>query len=187
MAALDSLSFTFTPNLQWNASVTNAGAGTVTSVINSSGLASTLLSTTAAAAVGGANQMYALDLAIPASSSSVIDMANFTDILGRASQSIVRLKEAYFFLVSASQTMPSGVVGNACESVTIGNAVSDANALNLSSASTTFNVTNGGCQVIIDGSAAGITVDSSHKNIKVLNNSSTLVAHLFCILVGGVT
>lgn len=186
MAGLSSLTFQFTPSIQVNGQLNQAGAspiGNAQQLIQN--LTAKIGTAQANNAVNGGDEAYFLESTIAPSGTLTINLQSFTDLCNQASVSLARLKFAFFALIGTNQTMPDGSVGNACSSITIGNAGSNPHPLNMNSGTDTFTVTNAGSQAILDGSAAGMAVNGGASNIKILNNDSVNSAKVFVCFVGG--
>lgn len=182
MAALDSLTATIRGLVTWTATDSLTGTDYGATSNNSTITKSITLGTSAGNAVAlGADQLVSYLLTISASSSTTIDLTSLTNIIGSAAV-FARLKAVMFRLLSATDDATNGT---AAASVTIGNAAATVNTLFLDDDTYTFTVKTG--EFILWGtpSAAGITVDSSNKSVKILNNSSTLSAVVQITLIGG--
>ena len=145
--------------------------------------------TAADAAVGGADEAFAILSSISASSSVSIDFnAGITDIMGIASVALARLKCLAIQLLSAAD---DSVNGTAASYVTLDGTVS--NGLTSQSGSgglfsnvSKLDIPNGSVAVpFCLPSAAGVAVDSTHKVVKLTNADGALTAKTLSMGVGG--
>lgn len=178
--ALDSLTSTLKIQMNWTAEdsltgddyspVSNTGTITHQSSVGTSA---------ANAAAGGGNELCSFIQSIAASSSAVIDLSSLTNILQASAISLARVKGIVIRLLSATDDETNGT---AAEYITVGN-----NASNdwtsqsggrgwLASATSVIDIPNGGAVGASFPTAAGVLVDSTHENVKVVNGSSTLAA-----------
>ena len=188
MPNLSSLTFSFNPQLSWNAVVTNTGADYANSSPKSQGGINlptiSYASTTANAAVGGADEFISFVQTVNASSSVTIDLTALTDILKQSSVSLARVKFMMFRLLSAADDATNGT---AASSITVGNNASNDFLGWLAGTTPTFSVSNGGCVLFSEPSAGGKTVDGTHKILKITNNDAGVAAKVQITIVGGTT
>jgi hypothetical protein len=137
------------------------------------------------AAIGGADEVYHSLLSISASGNVTINLQSFTDIAGQATISLARIKGFRIHLLGANDAAPDGTAGNACSSITVGGGASNPNVLNMAGTTPTITINNGSVLHYQDGSASGITVDSSHLNLKIVNNDSGVAAKVLITVIGG--
>ena len=77
------------------------------------------------------------------------------------------------------------VTGGDTAGVTIGNAASNAHALFFGTQTSTWTIYPGASGIPLSGSsAAGATVDATHRNIKITNNSSSVAVTVRVVLAG---
>jgi hypothetical protein len=136
------------------------------------------------AAVGGGDLAMCGVLPVAHSSNATLDLMNFTDLMDRAAQAFARIKFVAFFLPSTAQ---DATVGTDATSVTIGNSGANASLLFLGAAADTLTLKNGGWHMNNDPSAAGVLVDATHKDVKVVNNDTVEDANLVYLIIGGST
>lgn len=110
-----------------------------------------------------ANKVYSENVSISASSSESDDLTTATDALG-AALGLTSVK-AVVFLADSTNT----------NNVVFGNAASNGWSAPFDASTDTISVPPGGRLVLINPTAAGWTVDSTHKLLKVANSSSGTV------------
>src|SRR5262249_44877586 len=132
--------------------------------------------------------VYQTLLSIAGGGNTTIDLRSFTDVVNQTAVVLARVKFADFQLLSAAQVAPDGTTtGTAAVSVTIGNSGANAQLLDLGAAAHTRQVKNGGFSTFGDGSAAGYTVDATHKDVKIVNDDGAVTAKVLVTFVGGTT
>lgn len=181
MAALDLLKLSISLNIKGTSQLARAGLNPLTSPIAIKAPSISLGTDALPAAVGGANQLVSGVFVIPNGSSLSIDLNAFTDTFLRTSQSIVRAKSYFFWLLSAADA-PG--VGNACAGVSIGPHGTNGHPLNLTGTTPAFTLLNGEYQLIGSRVAAGRAVDGTHKVILV-SNADTVDGKLLVCIPGG--
>lgn len=181
MAALTSLTFGMRPFPSWTAQMIVTGLTNNSVNKNDKSRTYSLGTTVAAAAVAGADSLYVAIATLAASGTVNIDLSSFTDVMGRLTQAMVRLKAYHFRLYDATD---DSTIVTPASSITIGN-VANGHALNLTSNVMSFNLLPGEYQEWITPSAAGLTVDGTHHLIKILNNDGANQAKFLAILCGG--
>lgn len=134
--------------------------------------------------VGGADEFVSYLIQITGGSSTTIDLLSLTNILQQSGVALGDIKGIQIRLLS---TTDDAVYGTAASSIAVGNATTSAWRLNNLSASATLAIKNGGVYQYKEPSAAGLTVDSTHFNLKVLNNDGSVTACVQVTLVGGST
>lgn len=137
-------------------------------------------------AVLGADEVHEKLYTIVGAGTVTIDLTAVVDLAGQTI-TFARIKFYRFHLLRAAETALDGTVGTACSGVTIGNAAANANLLDLGGTTPTMSLKNGGCKSHTDLSAAGITVDATHKNILITNNDAVNTAQLLVTFGGGST
>lgn len=133
----------------------------------------------------GANQVnqylrQLIDLA--PSGNTTIDLTSFLNALNLSASSFARIKAIRFRLLSATETN-----GTAANSVTIGNAGSNSHPLFLGGGTNTIVLANGGAVAWAVASAAGVAVNSSQRNIFIVNGDAGLNAKVEVVVLGGET
>lgn len=121
--------------------------------------------------LGQINEVYSKIISVPVGAPVTIDLTSIADILG-TTFAFVRVKGWLIRVLTAAEDP----TGNAAVSVTVGNAGANAFPFNLSVATTTVLVKNGAGWGYDEPSAAGITVDGTHKNVMLTNNDGALAA-----------
>lgn len=181
-SALSTLSFSFAFNPTWTAKVSVTGLSGA--IQNQNNLNKTIsLSTSASdAAANGASQLYYAQVTLAGAASTTIDLSSFTDIVGRTAQSMARIKAFYFRLLNSTD---DSSITTTPSSFSVGNAAANAHALGLSVATTTRDFVPGDSQGWATQSAAGLVVDGTHKNIKILNNDASVTGYMDVLIVGG--
>lgn len=131
------------------------------------------------------NAAYVALLSIAASGNQVLDLTALTDTLGNA-LSFAGIKAIFIQLLGTADLAPDGVTtGNGCTGITVGN-----NATNPFSAPISDQAT--GTITFVNGeqfgrgrdSAAGWTVDATHKSLKIVNNDAVNAAKVLIGLQG---
>lgn len=190
---MNSLTATLTQNVKTTGYNTLTGLGAVGGSSPNATKSDKFGSTTANAASMGADLVHFKLYTIAASGSTTIDLTSVTDLAG-STATFARLKAWRIHLLKATETAPDGTAGTACSSILVGNAASNAHLLGLSvvlngasggSPLPAKTINNGGCWSDSDDSAAGLVVDSSHKNVKILNNDSGVSAQVLVCFIGG--
>lgn len=186
MAALDSLNFTFVPVRSATAAANKTGTNfkQITNQLDQKVPVAAVSNGFANNAVGGGDQMLQALFSITAAGTTVLDFTTFTDVLSRTGGSFARIKYVEFWLLS---TADDATNGTACSSVTCGNTASNQQLLFLGAAAHTFVVKNGDIICYSNRSAAGLTVDGTHKSFLVTNNDGANAAALQITVVGGST
>ncbi len=113
---------------------------------------------------------------IALSSSSTFDLftgSDFKNVMGDTA-AFAKLKSIYVQVVDGT----GGTAG-----VTIGGAASNANALWFGNQNDTWTIFDGG-PPFIGGNPAGVTVDATHCNLKISNNSSSAAVTVIIALAG---
>lgn len=185
MAALDDLTFTYTPSRTWSASANKTGS-TFQAIKNSGSLGDptfTIKKTYANAAVGGGDMLVSAITSIAGAGAATIDLTALNDVLERSGGSFARLKYIEFMLLAAADDSQ----GTAASQVTIGNAATNANQLFLGGDTHTIVLKTGEFAIWGTRSAAGLTVDGTNKNILITNNDASVTAKVRVTLVGGTT
>lgn len=182
--AIDSLTSTVRALITWTASDTLTGSDYGPTSNNTTITKSVSLGTSAANNVAnGSDELISYIASISASSSTTLDLTSISNIIG-ATASLARVKAIMFRLLS---TTDDSTNGTACSSVTIGNAASNANQLFLDNDADTFTLKNGEMLVWASPQAAGLTVDGTNKNVKILNNDGAVTAKVQVTIIGGST
>ncbi len=177
--ALSSLTGNALMSLKWNAQQNLPSSGfNLPPVGNTSAFNKNISYSTGGNVANGANEFCGFFQTVAPSGTATINLQNLTDILQYPSIALVRMKSILLWLLAVADDSTNGT---ACSSVTIGNAASNANPLFMTVATSTFPLGNGDAICYATGSAAGITVDASHLNIKIANNDVAVAA---CVLVG---
>lgn len=131
---------------------------------------------------GGADQLVSYIATVAANSNSTIDLTSLTNILQQTSQSFARLKGAQIRLLSTSDDATNGTN---CTSITVGNASANQCNLNLST-NATMTIYSGGAWMYFDPTAAGfVAVNSSQKNLYIVNGDANVAAKVMVSLFGG--
>jgi hypothetical protein len=123
-------------------------------------------------AANQAGKVYTESVSIAASSSESDDLTTATDALG-ATLGLTAVK-AVFFLADTTNT----------NSVVFGNAASNGWSAPFDAATDTISVPPGGELVLMNPTAGGWTVDSSHKLLKIANSSSGTAVTGRLIIIG---
>jgi len=184
--ALTTLDLSFTLVINWLATKSVTGIP----VINSQPTSGTQnkirgVSTTAAAAAGGADELVAGVATITASSSTTLDLTSIANVAGDTT-AFARIKFVAFRLLGASDTAFDGTtVGTAATPVTIGNAASNATQMFLGGDTETIILTNGDWVAYATGGAAGKVIDSTNKNVKIANGDAAVSAKVLYVFGGG--
>ena len=139
-----------------------------------------LLSTTAAASQGGGNLLFSDIITVPASSTYTFDLRAFTDVMGRASQVMVRVKSFYAILLNSSL---DSAVGTACSGVVLGNSGANGNKLWMNLVASTHTFENGSELFVWNNSAAGWATASNSKDLLFTNSDS--VAGMMLLEIAG--
>jgi hypothetical protein len=130
----------------------------------------------------GANECVSYLSTIASSSSEDIDLTSLTDICLQSGVSLARVKGYLIRLLSVAD---DSVNGTACTGVTIDGA--GTNLIALPGLGSSQVLGNGEFIAWATPNAAGVTVDSTHKIIHIVNNDA---AHSACIqltVIGGTT
>lgn len=129
----------------------------------------------------GADETASFIVSIAASGTGTVDCTNLTDILLRTGVSLARVKAYVIRLLS---TTDDSVNGTLCTGVLL-----NSTGTNLIVLPGITNTTLGNGEVLAWAtvSATGVTVDSTHKIINVLNNDASHAAAVQVTLVGGTT
>jgi hypothetical protein len=136
--------------------------------------------------ISGGDTLYATTLTISASGTATINLQNFTDVAGVASQSMARVKIWHFRLLGTGELSPDGTIaGNGCSGITIG-AGSTPFGFNFGAASNTNLVENSDVWEQAKGTANGKSVSGSNNNILITNNDSANPAQVV-VVIGGAT
>lgn len=173
--AISSLTSAITIGANWTAQKTLTGADYSPTQNSSQFTKKGSVGTSAAnAAAGGGDELVSFIQTIANSANMTIDLTNTTDILSNANTNLARVKGIVVRLLSTSD---DSVNGTACSSVTVGAAAanpffSQAHSGWLASNTATLDVPNGGAYGFITPSANGVLVDSTHKNIFIVNNDA---------------
>ena len=143
-----------------------------------------LSSGTANNAQGGANLSLHEVLTVPVGAPVTIDLTTFTDVAGRPTQSMARVKTIEFWLLGSDDTA-NGLTGNGCTGVSIGPAASNGFDMFLSGTTPAVVLGNGERVEWTTRKAAGLTVDATHKSITLTNNDGAIAAHVLITINGG--
>jgi len=136
---------------------------------------------TLGAGAGQAQLTFLFVQAVTANSTANINLASMTDVLGLAQTSMTKLKTYFFTLLNATQDSTNGTV---CSSVTIGAAVSNVCPLDLGGTTPTRTLLNGDQGSYASGSAAGILVSATVKNVLITNNDASNAGALLSGFIG---
>lgn len=128
----------------------------------------------------GVNVVYSALLTIAASGSTTVDLTSITEVLG-SSKTFARIKAVVIQLLSVADDSANG---SACSSVTVGNAATNANKLFFTAGTDSIDLANGDVVAWGTGAAAGIAVDGTHKNVKILNNDGAVGAKVLLTVLG---
>ena len=119
---------------------------------------------------------YQKSLAI--STSVTYDLRSYTNVLGETAKALAEVRVLYVEHDSSSTAT----------SITVGNAASNQFVpLGMSSATTTFTLVPGAGFLMWDPSAAAMTADGTHKDIKILNNSASAAAIYNIYAIGSIS
>lgn len=182
--AIDSLTGSFSLTISWTAQDTLTGAD-YNPITNAGNIRKSYNYGTANGnnTASGADQLVSYLISISGGGNTTVDLTSLTNIL-QQDASFGRLKGYGVRLLS---TTDDSTNGTNCTSVTVGNAASNQQNLNLGT-NCTMTVYNGGCQSYFGPLAAGFsTVDSTHKDLLIVNDDSTNTAKVQLTLVGGST
>lgn len=180
---LNSLSFTSNMTLNWQA-LAQTVPGLKNALGNNNSFAGVVALGTSKAdnASGGADTLFLQTLQIAASGTSTINLQNYVDACSQAAVAMVRLKSYFFMNLTAAYY---STIVTPATSVTIGNAGSNPFTFNWAGTTPTVTLLPGDPFGWATISAAGLTVDSTHKNILITNNDVSNIAYVIAIMTGG--
>ena len=183
--ALDTLTVNISAPVNWTAGKNVTGAGQNTNSSSANEAKGSLGTAAAGNAANGANEFYFSIQSIAPSGSFSLDLSTFTDILNATGVVGVRVKAIQIELLSTTQ---DSVNGTNASSITIdGTAVnallSQSFAGWLSTATAKFDIPNGGWLQFGCTNANGVTVDATHKVLKIVNNDGANAAAVKIIAV----
>jgi hypothetical protein len=136
--------------------------------------------TTGTNAAAKVNEIGSKIFSVAASGTATIDLRSLLDVLGQ-SVTLVRVKGLLFQLLSTTDDPANGT---ACSGVTVGNAGSNPNALFLGATSHTIVLGNGEAVAWLSPLAAGLTVDTTHRNVLLTNNDPGVTAAVQITVLG---
>lgn len=182
--SLDTLTFNGAAPVNWSASKNVTGASPNTNASSANEAKAALGTSAAGNAANGANELYFAILSIAPSGSATIDFTSLTDILAAAGVAAARLK---FVQVEALSVAQDSVNGTNATSITIDNTVTNAlsaqghsgwfdNGAEGAAGGSKFTLPNGAWLQFGMTNANGVTVDATHKVIKITNNDGTNAA-----------
>lgn len=189
--ALDSLTSTLKIQLNWTAedNLTGDDYSPVqnTGTINHQ---SSVGTSAANAAAGGGNELISFIQTVASSSSATIDLTSLTNILQATGISLARVKGIVIRLLSTTDDETNGT---AATYITVGNNgstdwISQSGARGwLASAASVIDIPNGGAVGASFPTAAGVTVTSSYKSLKIANADNSVSAKVQISIQGGTT
>lgn len=139
---------------------------------------------------GGADELISFVSTIANSGNTTIDLTNTTDILSQANTNLARVKSLVIRLLSTDDDATNGT---ACTSITIDGSVSNAFLSGsggkgwLAANTSTLDIPNGGAVAMEFASNTGVLVNSTVKNIKIINNDAGHPAAYQITVMGGTT
>jgi hypothetical protein len=177
--AFSSLSGSLTVTQQWT--VSNDGpTDSYGDVQQQTTLTKRLAMTLGANVANGVNEIYSKLITIAGGGNTTIDLRSITDVLGTALV-FARLKGYAVWNLSTTDDADNG---GSASSITVGNATANQNKLNMGAVTHTFEVQNGAIQAYFTPKAAGITVDASSKDVKIVNNDGSNSAKILISFFG---
>lgn len=186
--ALSSLSAVLTSGVNINATQNVAGLANGLANQNQATKSHNLTHSIANSAALGVDEAYFLLLTVAASGTATIDLSALVDVAG-ATVTLVggRLKGWRFHLLGLAETAPDTTPGTACSGVTVGPAAANGFQFNLDDATATLKIHNASVEHHGDGTAAGYTVDATHKLITITNLDVANAAVLLATIAGCTT
>jgi hypothetical protein len=136
-------------------------------------LAANLSSTSSGATIADDALFYA-DRTLAAGASETFDLRSFTDALAETGAIMSKVR---IYLVSH----PSA---SAASSITVGGAAANQFVSHIDGAASTFTIPKGGFLLMAANTTAGMTVDATHKDLKVLNNDGSNAATYTIAVIG---
>lgn len=179
--AIDSLTASLKAAVAWTAQDSLTGTDYSPNV-NQTGFSTTrsIASATASNAAGGGNEVVSFIQSIAAGGDVTLDLEAVANIFG-TTVDLVRLKGVLIRLLS---TTDDSTNGTAASSVTIGNATANQQTLWMDAATDTFTLKNGEFIAWATSQAAGLTVDATHSDLKIVNNDGAVIAKVQITLFG---
>jgi hypothetical protein len=189
--ALSSLTSSLLMQMGWTATKTITGDN-YSPNSNSTTLKKSFATGTSAAnaAVGGGDELCSSITSIAASGTATIDLTSMTEITGATGISLARLKGILIRLLSV---VDDATNGTACNGITFGNAATNgftsqaANRGFLGTAASVHDLGNGDAYSYGTARAAGVLVDATHKEIKVVNLDGAVAAKVEISIQGAST
>lgn len=187
--AIDTLTSSLTISCQWTAQKDLTGTD-YSPTTNSSGFnKKTTLGTSANSnTTGGADELISFVGTIANSGNTTIDLTNTTDILSQANTNLARVKALVIRLLSTDDDATNGT---ACTYITLDGSVSNAFLSGsggrgwLAANTSTMDIPNGGAVGVEFASNTGVLVNSTIKNIKIINGDSGHPAAYQITVIGG--
>lgn len=130
---------------------------------------------------GQVNEVASSILTISSSGAGTLNLQALTDLLGKTSVALVRLKRYGFWLLSPND---DPTVGTSCSSVIVGAATTNTHNLNMGGTLPTFTLYGnpsgtGDKQVWADASSAGVPVSATTCNVLITNEDGSHGAAVF--------
>ena len=176
-----SLASTF--RLQATEAITGNGAPAISQNI----LASTTSTfTTGTTAASTANQVRRWVQSVTMNSNVTVDLsAAFTNVMGVPTATFARIKAYRFKLMTDGELDADGTaIGTAATQVKIGGAASNGHPLWLDSQTDVIVLNNGAVVMHADLNGTGVVVDSTHKNLYIVNSDTDTDAKVMIELIG---
>jgi hypothetical protein len=142
-----------------------------------------LSSGTANNAKGGADLAYHTILTVPVGAPVTLDLQAITDVAERTTRSFARVKYMEFWLLGGDDT--TSLSGNACTGATVGAGATNGFLPFLADPTDKHTLGNGGFARLGDRTAAGLTVDGTHKTLTFTDLDGAVDAHVMVTIVGG--
>lgn len=178
---LNSLTATITVSTQFNAS--NTLSGYTNPLTNTQSLKSTatLGTSVATTVLNGADEVYSALIPVGNSATATLDLQNFTDVLGSAGISLVRVKSFQVSLLSSGQN----ALGSACSQIQIGGSGLVQPWAGMWTSGSILQLYNGGTYLTFANTSGGVAVTSGSRKVIFCNQDSTNSGMVQVSVIGG--